>query len=66
MRSGFDYLTFCCFQIFTSLLLTGYAHISLMQKHICWAVKRIYWSHVLGTESFMFGGPSVAFGGRGA
>ena len=26
-----------------------------MHNHIYWAVKRIYWSHVLGAGSFMFG-----------
>jgi len=35
-----------------------------MQKHICWAVKQIYWSHVLGLDhSYLGKGLSVAFGG---
>ena len=36
MRSGFDYLTFWCIQIFSSLLLTCCIHIPLTQKHMYW------------------------------
>ena len=43
LRSGFDYLYFWCFQIFRPFL-----PVPLMQRHIQWAVKRIYWSHFVG------------------
>jgi len=44
LRSGFDYLTVWCFQIFSLLLIACYIYMPLKQKHIYWAVKWIYWS----------------------
>jgi len=62
LRSGFNYLIFGAFRYLAHCCLLVIYLCRLCKKHI-WAVKQIYWSHVLETGLLMFGGLSVAVGG---
>jgi len=60
LRSGFNYLIFCCFQVFLPLLLTCYNYAYAANSQHIWAVNRIYWSHILGADHSCFGELCVA------
>jgi len=61
LSSKFYNLTFWCFQVLRSLLLTLYKSIPLTQKHIIRGKTNLFES-CFGSGSFMFEVLSVAFG----